>query len=73
MNQSATPPAAPPVMPGVIKRGYVSLIGGIVVGIFVLLLARLVLGEAGVAGTTAWIAAAAIGLVIGAYVRLADL
>ncbi|MBL8672344.1 MAG: hypothetical protein JNK11_16915 [Alphaproteobacteria bacterium] len=62
-----------PVMPGVIKRGSVSLIGGIVVGIFVLLLARLVLGEAGVPGTTAWIAAAATGLVVGAYVRLADL
>lgn len=60
-------------MQGEIKRNVASLVGGIVIALFVGTLAYLCLRELGVAGAAAGLGAAAIGAVAGGYVRLADL
>lgn len=65
--------SSPPPMQGEIKRNVASLVGGIVIALFVGTLAFLCLRELGVAGTAAGLAAAVIGAVAGGYVRLADL
>lgn len=60
-------------MQGEIKRNVASLVGGIVIAVFVGVLAYLCLRQLGQVGATPIIAAAAIGIVAGGYVRLADL
>jgi hypothetical protein len=60
-------------MQGEIKRNVASLVGGIVIAIGVAVLLYLFLGTFGAEGTGAAIAAAAIGIAAGGYVRLADL
>jgi hypothetical protein len=60
-------------MQGEIKRNVASLVGGVVIAIGVGVLGYLVLGTFGASGIGAGIAAAAIGIAAGGYVRLADL
>ncbi len=60
-------------MEGEIKRNAASLVGGIVIAVFVGILSWLCLREFGLAGAPALLGAGAIGVVAGGYVRLADL
>lgn len=60
-------------MDGEIKRNVASLVGGIVIAVFVGTLAWLCLRELGWSGGAGLIGAAVIGVAAGGYVRLADL
>jgi hypothetical protein len=68
MQQTMTP-----LDGGEIKRNVASLVGGIVVGIGVTVLAYLFLGTFDFAGWGAALVALLIGATAGGYVRLADL
>jgi hypothetical protein len=58
---------------GEIRRTRTSLVGGIVIAIFVFVLARLCFLQLGIAGTAAILGPGLIALAAGSYVRLADL
>ena len=56
-----------------IKRSSASLKGGIIVGITVVVLSLLVTGELEWGVAPQWVTSIAIGAVMGAWVRIADL
>jgi hypothetical protein len=58
---------------GEIRKTRTSLVGGVIIAIFVAILAFLCLGQLGFAGGGATVTAMAIGALFGFYVRLADL
>ena len=60
-------------MQGEIKRNSASLVGGILIAVFVGVLALVCLRQLGYAGAAPMVAAAVIGALAGGYVRLADL